>query len=84
MWMRIKRLFSAPEPPRRQYVHPILGAFDFDADLGWKRNYRIDGRDVEIIIGCDGETPSAEMENTAADWALHWGELRHTVLRSRS
>ena len=81
MWARIKQLFAAPKPPQRPYVHPSLGTFDFDTDLGWKRVYNVDGRTVEIVIGSDGEIPSTEMANTAEDWALHWDELRPSVLK---
>ena len=80
MWTRIKRLFAAQEFPQRPYVHPSLGTFDFDVGLGWKTTYRIDGRDVDVVIGSDGESPSTQMANTAADWALHWAELRQAVL----
>ena len=81
MWRRIQQLIRGKERPQRQYVHPALGKFDFESDLGWKRNYLIDGRNVEIVLGSDGEIPTADMTNTAADWARHWGDRRADVIQ---
>lgn len=80
MWTRIKQLLAARDLPRRPYVHPLLGAFEFDSDLGWRRNFRLDGRDVDVVIGSDGDAPSEDMVNTAADWVSHWAVLRESVI----
>ncbi|TWT75774.1 hypothetical protein CA13_65540 [Planctomycetes bacterium CA13] len=80
MWKRIKLFFAAQELQRRPFVHPTLGTFEFDVDLGWKRNCRLDGHDVDVVIGSDGETPSTDMANTAADWVSHWDILRESVI----
>lgn len=80
MWTRIIQLFRASKVPRRSYIHPALGTFEFHVGVGWKRYCRVDGHDVEVAIGSDGEMPSADMASTVTDWALHWADLRQAVV----
>lgn len=80
MWNRIRQWIApANPPPQYPYVHPSLGSFDFDAELGWKRVCAMDGRDVEVVIGSDGEMPSEEMATAVESWVLNWPKRRQEV-----
>jgi len=45
-------LFSATAFPEAGSIIEIegLGAFEFDADLGWRGTYKLDGQEIEIGI----------------------------------
>ena len=50
----------------------MLGQFEFDRDLGWKRRVILGGSDVEVVLGSNGDVPSDEMLQTARSWVAAW------------
>lgn len=72
MFREIKNLFSKSQEPKPPFVHPVLGTFDFERDLGWKTKIVLEGCEAELILGSDGEPPPDLMLQTATAWVNNW------------
>ena len=72
MFSALNRLFRREEAPKKLFVDAVLGQFTFERDLGWKARLALGGRQAELVLGSDGESPSAEMLRTAKSWLEQW------------
>jgi hypothetical protein len=70
MLRALKKLFR--KAPREPFVDPVLGEFTFERGLGWKRRVTLGARQAELVLGSDGEPPSAETLQMARSWLEHW------------
>ena len=72
MFRVLRSLFRQVRVPAAPFVDEVLGTFRFDTDLGWKTLVTINGAEVELVIGSDGEEPSHDMIRTARMLASEW------------
>lgn len=72
MFRALTRLFRQRELPRQPFKDPVLGTFEFDRDLGWKRRIVLGNTEAELVLGSAGEFPSAEMLDMARSWIRVW------------
>ncbi len=54
------------------FMDPSFGQFEFERGLGWKTRIALAGRDVELVLGSDGEAPPPEMLQMAKSWVAEW------------
>lgn len=80
MFRAFARLFHTKSVPKRPYWDPVLGEFAFDPDSGWTKRVRLDGRDVELVLGSEGNPPPAAMLETARFWLAEWPRERPKVV----
>lgn len=66
------RLFHKEEAPKSPFVDAVLGQFEFERDLGWKKQAILGGHLAELVLGSDGEPPSSEMLQMARSWVEQW------------
>jgi hypothetical protein len=72
MFRGLSKLFRSDNAPKEPFVDEVLGEFTFDRELGWKKQIVLAGKDTELLLGSDGEPPSAEMLATARSWVDEW------------
>ena len=61
-------------------MDPVLGQFTFERGLGWKAPAVVGGRQVELVLGSDGEPPSTGMVETARSWIAHWSSQHPKII----
>src|SRR4051812_12859657 len=72
MFGRFRKLLRKEEPSKEPFVDPVLGPFAFDRDLGWKKQIALGDTSAELVLGSEGEPPSAQMLRTASSWVQEW------------
>jgi len=81
MFQKIRSLFKTrPRLPAAPFVDPVLGAFEFDSDLGWKKRLDFGETEAELVIGSDGEIPSDDLIRTARLWVQRWRSEKPRIL----
>jgi hypothetical protein len=72
MFGAFNKLFRKAEDPKEPFIDPVLGEFNFDAELGWKKIVSLAGKEAELILGSDGEVPPDKMLRAARAWVKEW------------
>ncbi len=72
-------LFRSPTPPE-PFIDSVLGDFEFETGLGWKRVVQVENSDVELVLGSDGECPNELMLNCARSWLDDWQSEKTDLL----
>lgn len=72
--------FQQQKVPPEPFVDPVLGEFQFDRDLGWKKEVAFGEMKAELVLGSEGESPSVEMVQTAREWVAEWPSRRSGVV----
>ena len=76
MLERLRALFLRTKPPAFSFSHPELGEFEFIPGLGWGKLTDIDGCQVQLYLGSDGEVPSQSMLDCLDYWINNWASRR--------
>ncbi len=62
------------------FDEPVLGTFQFEVGLGWRKFIDFGEGFVDIVIGSEGRPPSKAMLKTVKKWATDWPIERPRLL----
>src|SRR5437899_4229379 len=72
MLRKLAKWFHREDAPKTPFEDTVLGRFEVDRDVGWKKRIPLAGRDAELVLGSNDEPPPAEMLQMARSWVEAW------------